>query len=71
MKKYYKNKYMLAVYDKDDELCVVADTIKELAGIIGKAPIDVRKIVNGNKGFFFNKKRCKVHLIEVEEKDND
>lgn len=78
MNQYYKNKYMLAFYDKDDLLRYLFNNVHELHEHLGIKDTPHKKYINTSISLHLSGKpqyqyiRCfkepmKIHLIEVKE----
>lgn len=66
--KFYKGKYLIAIYDEDDYPFIIADNVKELAKITGKK-IDILQssISHQTKGIVLNGRRYRIYLIPIKE----
>lgn len=70
--KYYKNKYLIALYDSDDFPFLVVSNVKELAESTGKNYNILQSSLSHQKNAIcVNGKKYKVYLIPVDEEEED
>lgn len=78
MHQYYKDKYMLAFYDKEDVLCYLFDNVRQLYKCLGIEDRPHKKYINTSISLHLSGRpkyqhiRCfkepmKIHLIEVDD----
>lgn len=66
--RYYKGKYLIAVYDDEDYPYCVVSSVRELAEVTGKKPSVLRSsLSHKSNGIIVRGKKCKIHLIPIEE----
>lgn len=67
----YKDKYLIALYDKDDFLFLVASNVKELAELTNKKYDCVQSTLSHRLDkLFVNGVKYTIHLIPYDEEGN-
>lgn len=69
---FYKNKYLIALYDSEDYPVIIADNVKELSNLTGKKSKSLYSALARNvKGFNINGQRYQVYLIPIKEEEKN
>lgn len=74
--KIYKNRYIIALYDKDDELVTVLDNAAEFARYMSFSAniawVTLNAVMNGKqKCVYLNGRPLSVYLIDMEDENDD
>lgn len=78
MENYYKNKYLIALYDREDFIFAVADNVKDLLEVLS-IPVNattlnqmtskIGRALNRKNKIYVDGKPLFIHLIPVEENE--
>lgn len=78
-KTFYKQKYLIAIYNLDDDLIAVVDNYKELAEFMGKTVEQAQSALSRRFSpkpqlkslapIIIKKEKCRIYLIEADEQD--
>ncbi len=72
--RFYKNKFLLSIYDQEDQIIAVLDNVREFSSMfqipLNSAYVIARRFQKGEqKNFYYQGKRLQLYFTELERED--
>ena len=73
---FYKNKFLIAIYNENDKLVAIYDNANDMALRAKRSLTAIQYLIsshirNKHKVLWWNKERCQLYLIELSDEDKE